>query len=89
MTSEEKDGAKRTCQISLDADEFAHVARIASHRKVTVEQWVEELVRRDMFDYQRRSKGLEKVIAEAAEYNIPTADIEQMLREIESGYESR
>ena len=86
MTTGERDRAKRICQISLDDEEYAHVAHIASHRKITVEQWVEELVRREMTDYRRRTKGLENVIKEAAQHNIPTADIEQMLREIESGY---
>ena len=88
MTEDAKDEAKKTCQVSLDDEEYAHLAHIAAHREITVEQWIQEIIRRDMADYRRRSAGIQRVIEEAASYNFPTADIEQMLKEIESGYNS-
>ena len=88
MTEEVKDGSPRICQVSLDDEEYAHLEHIAAHRKITVEQWIEEIIRRDMADYRRRSANIQRVIEEAAHDNFPTADIEQMLKEIESGYNS-
>ena len=88
MTEDAKDGAKRICRVSLDDEEYAHLEHIATHRKITVEQWIEEIIRRDMADYRRRSASIQRAIEEAANHNFPTADIEQMLKEIESGYNS-
>ena len=88
MTEEAMDGLKRICQVSLDEEEYAHLEHIATHRKITVEQWIEEIIRRDMADYRRRSASIQRVMEEAARHNFPTADIEQMLKEIEAEYNS-
>ena len=88
MTEDAKGGAKRICQVSLDDEEYAHLEHIAANRQITVEQWIEEIIRRDMADYRRRSASIQKVIEEAASHNFPTVDIDQMLKEIESGYNS-
>ena len=88
MTGKSKDGAKRICQVSLDDEEYAHLEHISAFRKITVEQWIQEIIRRDMADYRRQSERIKKVIEDAGRLEFPTADIEQMLKEIESGYNS-
>ena len=88
MTWKAKEGAKRTCRVSLDEEEYAHLEHIAANRNITVEEWLEEIIRRDLDDYRRRSASIQSVIEDAALHNFPTADIEQMLKEIESGYNS-
>ena len=88
MTGKAKDEAKRICQVSLDDEEYAHLEHIATHRKITVEQWIGEIIRRDMADYRRRSASIQRALEEAARHNFPACDIEEMLKEIESGYDS-
>ena len=86
MAEEPEKGAKRISAIALNDYEYAHLERIATRRNITVEQWIEELIRRDIADYRRRSENIRMIIEEAAQHDFPTADIEQMLKEIESGY---
>jgi cytidylate kinase len=88
MTGKAKDEAKRICQVSLDDEEYAHLEHIATHRKITVEQWIAEIIRRDMADYRRRSASIQRALEEAVCHNFPACDIEEMLKEIESGYDS-
>ena len=57
MTGKAKDEAKRICQVSLDDEEYAHLEHIATHRKITVEQWIAEIIRRDMADIRQYTKG--------------------------------
>ena len=86
MNRESEKGAKIISQVSLNDEEYAHLEHIATCQNITVEQWIEELIRRDMTDYRRRTEDIRKIMEEAATLDIPTADIEQMLEEIESGY---
>ncbi len=78
-------GEAKRCQITLEDDEFADIERIAGRRNMTVEQWIEETVRLARSDYHARVRRIEKVIKETSQLNFPTADIEQMLQEIEAG----
>ena len=88
MMGETQEGAKRVCQVSLDDEEYAHLERIAARRNITVEQWIEEIIRRDRADYLSRSASIKRVIEEAGRHQYPTADIEQILEEIDPGYNS-
>jgi hypothetical protein len=74
-------------QVILQDEEYKAVQRAARSRRMSLAEWV-----RQALDIQRRrepaddiTKKLE-VLRTAVNYNFPTADIEQMLAEIESGY---
>jgi elongation factor P hydroxylase len=76
-------------QVLLPEAEMAEIQRIARREKVTVGEWV----RRALRD-AREQKPLNdpevklQAIRRAAEFSFPTADIEQMLSEIERGYQA-
>jgi hypothetical protein len=66
---------------------MAEIRRLARSERLTVGEWVrrtlrEARMRRPIVDRETKLKA----IREAAQYSFPTADIDQMLREIERGY---
>lgn len=76
-------------QVILKDPEYRDIQRIARSRRMSIAEWV-----RQALSHARRqepmgdaSKKLAAVRA-AARHNFPTADIDQMLAEIESGYNS-
>jgi len=76
-------------QVLLADQEMSDIQILARRRRLTVEEWVrrtlrEALTRQSVSDPQAKSKSIRR----AAEYSFPTADIEQMLKEIERGYSS-
>ena len=78
--------AKRL-QVILQDDEYKAVQRAARARRMSLAEWV-----RQALDLQRRREPVDditkklEVLKTAVRYNFPTADIEQMLAEIEQGY---
>lgn len=77
-------------QVLLDEREFEAIREVAAEEGVTVSEWVRQALRRA---YRERPVGdaprkLAAVRA-AAEHAFPTADIDQMLAEIEGGYLGR
>lgn len=74
-------------QVLLDEAEFAEIRRVARRHRVTVAEWVRQalrLARRDEPSSDPRRKLA--AVREAARGAYPTADIAQMLSEIERGY---
>jgi hypothetical protein len=74
-------------QVLLDEAEFAEIRRSARLNRMTVAEWVRQALRRarqeePVMDTKRKLA----VVREAARGSYPTADIEQMLAEIERGY---
>jgi hypothetical protein len=74
-------------QVLLDEAELREVREAADRQGVPVSEWV----RRAMRDARRREPGgdLEsklRAMREAGRHEFPTADIDQMLAEIEQGY---
>jgi hypothetical protein len=74
-------------QVLLEDDEIAEIRRVAKRHRMTVAEWVRQALRRARRDEPtvdpRRKLA---VVREAAHESYPTADIDQMLREIEGGY---
>ncbi|MBA2427042.1 MAG: ribbon-helix-helix protein, CopG family [Actinobacteria bacterium] len=74
-------------QVVLDESEWAALAHEARRRGVTLSEWVRQALR----DARRREPGDDagtklQVIRAAATHSFPTAGIDEMLGEIESGY---
>ena len=78
--------AKRL-QVILQDPEYRAIQRAARARHMSLAAWV-----RQALDVQRRREPVESVdkkleaIREAAKCQFPTADMEQVLAEIETGY---
>ena len=76
-------------QVLLDETELRAIQRAARSKRMTVAEWVRQTLRaaRRREPANDARKKLEAVRA-AIRHSFPTADIEQMLEEIESGYRS-
>ena len=74
-------------QVLIDDAEYRQIRRIARRRGMTLAEWVRQALRaacreEPLGDPDRKLA----VVREAATHGYPTADIGQMLEEIESGY---
>ncbi len=75
-------------QVVLDKAELREIRATARRRRMTVSEWVRQALRaaRRGEPQQGPRRKLE-VVRAASRHAFPTADIDQMLREIEGGYE--
>lgn len=76
----------KCCRIFLDAAEYEDIQRIAAYRNMTAEEWITDQTRLALTDYHERSERIKRATEKALKCQHPTADIEQMLAEIEAGY---
>lgn len=74
-------------QVILDEEELREIQSIARRHCVTVAEWVRQTLRAARRK-EPRSDSRQKLdcLRTASRHAFPTADIDQMLREIESGY---
>ena len=75
-------------QVLLPDREMSDIQRLAKRERVTVGEWV----RRALREARAGRPAVEpesklKAVRRASEYSFPTADVKQMLSEIERGYE--
>ena len=75
-------------QVLLPDQEMSDIQRLARHEKLTVGEWVRRALRearagRPVIGPETKLKAVRR----GAKYSFPTADIEQMLSEIERGYQ--
>jgi len=76
-------------QVLLDEDEYAEIQRIARENRMTVAEWVRDALRKAKRAYPHtRAEQKLRALERAVSYEFPTADIDQMLGEIERGYGS-
>jgi hypothetical protein len=75
-------------QVVLPDPEMDEIRRLARRERLTVGEWVRRVLREARARQPGREPQLKlKAVRRAAEYSFPTADIEQMLGEIERGYQ--
>jgi hypothetical protein len=75
-------------QVLLPDAEMSDIQRLARRERLTVGEWVRRALRdaraiRPVIDAESKLKAVRR----GAQYSFPTADLEQMLSEIERGYE--
>jgi hypothetical protein len=74
-------------QVLLEDDELAEIRRVARRHRMTVAEWVRQALRRARRDEPATDPRRKlAAVREAARGAYPTADIDQMLTEIEGGY---
>jgi hypothetical protein len=77
-------------QVILDDEELLEIQRLAERKQMTVAEWVRQTLRA-----ARRGESTgdptQKLTAirAAARHTFPTADVEKMLEQIETGYTGR
>ncbi len=74
-------------QVLLEEDELAGVQEAARRQRLTTAEWVRQSLRSTL-EQQQSPDASDKLeaLAVASQYSFPTADIEQMVAEIEAGY---
>ncbi len=74
-------------QVLLDERELREIQRLAQGQRMTVAEWVRQALRaaRRRAPLGDAGKKIE-VLRAAARHSFPTADIDQMLAEVERGY---
>ena len=74
-------------QVLFDDEEYRDMQRFARQHRMTVSEWVRQTLREAM-RREPTGSGDQKlrVLREAARHAYPAPPIDQMLREIESGY---
>ena len=75
-------------QVLLPDQDMVDIQRLAKRERVTVGEWVRRALRearagRPVIDPETKLKAVRR----DAQYSFPTADLEQMLSEIERGYQ--
>ena len=74
-------------QVLLPDQDMADIRQIANRERMSVGEWVRRTLREARADKPSSDPDMKlKAVRRAAELSFPTADIEQMLGEIERGY---
>lgn len=77
-------------QVLFEEGEFERMRHLSQSRGLTLAEWVRQAVRGAMREQPGDTADRKlAVIRAAARHEFPTADIDQMLREIEAGYLGR
>lgn len=74
-------------QVVLDPAELREIQRAARRDRLTVSEWVRRCLREARRRQPARDAGRKlQAIRMATRHDYPTADVQRMLAEIESGY---
>ena len=74
-------------QVLLDEPEMREIRRIAKSQKMTLAEWVLQVLRVARREHPAVDPGKKlAIVRTAARHSFPTAEIDQMLAEIERGY---
>lgn len=77
-------------QVLLEEREFGEIQRAARAQKMTVAEWVRQVLRTARRQQPQGDSGKKlEVVRSAAQHSYPTAEMDQMLGEIERGYLGR
>ena len=73
-------------QVLLDEEELAEIQAAARARRVTVAEWVRGALRAARENPSAAAERKLATLRRATRHQFPTADIDEMLAEIEAGY---
>ena len=72
-------------QVLMEEQEYREIQGVARSQRMSVAEWVRQALRRARDDGPGSMDAKLRAIADASRHEFPTADIEVMLDEIESG----
>ena len=76
-------------QVLFDEDELAELQKIARQNHMTLAEWVRQTLREARTRQPARAVALKRqAVRRAMEHEFPVADIDEMIEQIERGYES-
>ena len=73
----------------VESEGGATAPKPVERRDMTVTRWFRRALRAARRGRRRTAAAKLRAVAEAARHEFPTADIDEMLREIEAGYRIR
>ena len=74
-------------QVLLEESELREIQRLARRHRMTVAEWVRQALRAARRGEPRGNVGKKlQAVRAAAQYDFPTADIDEMLHQNERGY---
>ena len=74
-------------QVVLDDEELEQIRRLAEAQHQSVSDWVRQALRAARREYPSLEAGRKiQVVREAVTHRYPSADMDDLLRDIESGY---
>ncbi|HTO89146.1 MAG TPA: antitoxin [Thermoanaerobaculia bacterium] len=74
-------------QVLFEEEELREIQRLARRQRMTVAEWVRQTLRQARRSAPRGDAGKRlQVVRAAAQHSFPTAEIDEMLRQIERGY---
>jgi hypothetical protein len=77
-------------QVILEDEELREIQRMAQKKQMTVAEWVRQALRAARRGESTGDPGRKlQAIQSAVKHSFPSADIDQMLEEIEAGYAGR
>jgi len=76
---------KKRLHVLLDEEEYLEIQSLARQQRVTVEEWVRRALRKAIEDHRSTVDAKLRAIADASRHRFPTADIGEMLSEVEVG----
>ena len=79
---------KKRIHVLLNEEEYLEIKDIAHLRRVTVAEWVRQALRKAIEDHRSTVDAKLHAIADASRHRFPTADIDEMLSEVEAGSET-
>ena len=82
------EGWKEKYPVQIDHLIYVKIERIAHIKGMSIEEWLNESLRQAVLEAPEAPEALQQALHDAGKVNAPTADIDQMIREIESGYNS-
>ncbi len=72
-------------QVLIVEDEYLEIREAARRRHMTVSEWICRALRKAINDQPETAEAKLRAIVDASRHSFPTADIETMLGEIETG----
>jgi hypothetical protein len=74
-------------QVVLDDEEYREIRGVARRARLSVSEWVRQTLRAARRELPAEDSDRKlKAVRAAVEHDFPTADMDQMLREIDAGY---
>lgn len=75
-------------QVLFDEDELAELQEVARYNRMTLAEWVRQTLRDARARQPSRSATLKRqAVRKAMQHDFPVADIDEMIEQIEQGYQ--
>jgi hypothetical protein len=75
-------------QVLFDEQEIAELQEIAKESRMTLAEWVRQALREARRRQRRSASSKHQAVRQALKHDFPTADMDEMLAQIERGYQA-